>query len=511
MVRLFPLLLAWLIAVAPVPAVAQGYPPPPNAPPQTAAVFAPQQLDQMLAPVALYPDALLAQVLMAATYPLDVIAADRWIQDPANARLRGDNMAAALDQQPWDPSVKSLVPFPQVLKMMDSRLDWMQQLGDAFLAQPDDVMAAVQRLRAAARAAGTLVSTPQETVAVQADGTIVIVPANPDVVYVPAYNPDVVYGTWPYPEYPPVYIPPPPGYAVSGLFFGIGIAIVVPLWGWDHFDWDHRRIDIDRDRFNHINRGRPPVTTDVWRHDPSRRGAVPYRDPATRAQYQRPLPGPAPDTRRDFRGYAPPQGAAAPQAARPTQQARPSAQPGARPAPQPQATRPAAPTPQTQQAARPSAQPGARLTQQPQATRPAASTPQTQQAARPPAQPSARPSTPQAQPQVTRPSAPTPQMQQAARPQAQPVARPTPQPQVFRPAAPAPQSVFQPAAPGPDTRAFSQRGQQSRQTPVAAPPARAAPAPQRAAPAPAPQRSAAPPPHPAPPQGGQQGGGQQHR
>jgi len=470
MARVFTLLLALLFAFAPAAVIAQGEPP------QTAAVFAPQQLDQMLAPVALYPDALLAQVLMAATYPLDVIAADRWIQDPANARLRGDNMAAALDQQPWDPSVKSLVPFPQVLKMMDSRIDWMQQLGDAFLAQPDDVMASVQRLRAEARAAGRLVSTPQETVEVQGQ-TILIVPANPQVVYVPVYNPNQVYGAWAYPDYPPVYIPPPPGYAVSGLFFGIGIAIVAPLWGWNTFDWDHRRIDIDRDRFNHINRGRPPVTADTWQHDPARRGAVPYRDPATRAQYQRPLPGPAPDARRDFRGYVPPQGAAAPQATRPTQPARP--------------------------------------TQQPQGARPAAPTPQTQQAARPPAQPSARPSTPQPQPQVTRPSAPTPQTQQAARPQAQPAARPAPSPQVLRPAAPAPRSVFQPAAPGPDARAFSQRGQQSRQAPVAAaPPARAAPAPQRAAPAPAPQRSAAPPPHPAPQggqQGGSQGGGQQHR
>src|SRR6185437_360220 len=176
MARVFSLRLALLFALAPAAVIAQGEPP------QTAAVFAPQQLDQMLAPVALYPDALLAQVLMAATYPLDVIAADRWIQDPANARLRGDNMAAALDQQPWDPSVKSLVPFPQVLKMMDSRIDWMQQLGDAFLAQPDDVMASVQRLRAEARAAGRLVSTPQETVEVQGQ-TILIVPANPQVVY----------------------------------------------------------------------------------------------------------------------------------------------------------------------------------------------------------------------------------------------------------------------------------------------------------------------------------------
>lgn len=477
MARVFILLLALLFAFAPASAIAQDAAPPGAPPPQAAANFTAEQLDQMLAPVALYPDALLAQVLMAATYPLDVIAADRWVQQPANAQLRGDALAAALDQFPWDPSVKSLVPFPQVLGLMDSRLDWMQQLGDAFLAQPDDVMASVQRLRAQARAAGTLVSTPQETVEAQGQ-TIVIVPANPEIVYVPAYNPNQAYGAWAYPDYPPVYIPPPPGYAVSGFFFGIGVAVVAPLWGWGDFDWGRRRVRIDPDRFNHINRGRPPVTGDNWRYDPSRRGAVPYRDAKTRAEYQRPLPGPPPAARRDYRGYAPAQGTPAPRAARPTQPARPQAQPGARSQTQ-QATRPAAPTPQTSRAARPPAQPSARPAP-PQVSRPATSAPRTQQAARPPA------------PQAVRPPAA--------------VAR-SPARQVPRPAAPAPKSAFQPAAPGPAAHAYAQRGQQSRQTPVAAAPR---PAPQRATPAPraapAPARSASPPPHPAPPQGGQSSG-----
>ncbi|MGH7015039.1 MAG: DUF3300 domain-containing protein [Stellaceae bacterium] len=418
--RFFAALMTLLVALAPPSAVAQNYPPPPAAP-----VFSPPQLDQLLAPIALYPDALLAQVLMAATYPLDVVAADRWVREPGNAQLRGDALAAALDQQPWDPSVKSLVPFPQVLAMMDGRLDWMQQLGDAFLAQPNDVMAAVQRLRQQAQAAGTLISTPQETVETQ-DGTIVIVPANSALVYVPNYNPTVVYGAWAYPDYPPIYLAPPPGFVVSGFFFGLGIAVVAPLWGWGDFDWHRHEIHIDRDRFNRINHGRPPVTSDTWHFDPSQRGAVPYRDARSRAQYQHPLPGLAPS--RDFRGYAPPQ-----QAARPALQTR-------------------------SQAVRPQPQLGARSQAQPQIARPAA--PPRQQAARPPALPRSAPSArPVAPPQIFRSAAPASAFQPSpganvrayaqrgaqsratpiARPM--PMARPAPRPMPAARPAPSPQGV----------------------------------------------------------------------
>lgn len=342
-------LIAFLIQFTPVSTLAQGYPSPPNAaPPAETATHSPQQLDQLLAPIALYPDPLLAQILMAATYPLDVIAADRWVHEPSNVNLRGDTLAAALDQEPWDPSVKSLVPFPQILVMMDSRLDWLQSLGDAFLAQPDDVMTAVQRLRNAAYDAGTLTTTSQETVEVQ-DQTIVIDPVNPYIVYVPAYNSDAVYGVWPYPDFPPVYLPPPPGFMISGLFFSVGIPVVAPLWGWCHFDWHGRVIRIDRDHFNDINRGRPPVTSDTWHFDPLRRGAVPYRDVRSRAEYQRPLPGPAPS--RDFRGYPP-------------------AQQGSRPVHvQPEMARPAVSAPQRQQAAAPYR--AARPAPMPQVFRPA--------------------------------------------------------------------------------------------------------------------------------------------
>jgi hypothetical protein len=132
-----------------------------------AVLYTAAELDQLLAPVALYPDQLLGQILMASTYPLEVVEAARWVEDPNNARLKGDQLAAALQGKDWDPSVKSLAPFPQILRMMDDRLDWMQKLGDAFLAQQNEVMDSVQRLRRQAEEAGTLQSSPQQTVTTQ--------------------------------------------------------------------------------------------------------------------------------------------------------------------------------------------------------------------------------------------------------------------------------------------------------------------------------------------------------
>lgn len=125
------------------------------------------QLDQLTAPIALYPDALVGQILMAATYPLEIVEAHRWLQDPANAALKGDELAAALQQQSWDLSVKSLVPFPQILQMMDNDLEWTERIGDAFLAQQSAVMDSIQRLRQRAAATGSLTSTPQETVSTE--------------------------------------------------------------------------------------------------------------------------------------------------------------------------------------------------------------------------------------------------------------------------------------------------------------------------------------------------------
>ena len=278
--------------------------------PQAPVPFSPPQLDQMLAPIALYPDPLLGQVLMAATYPLEVVAAARWLQEPGHAGIQGDQLAVALQSEDWDPSVKSLVPFPQILGMMNGQLGWMQQLGDAFMAQQADVVDSVQRLRAKATAAGTLYSTPAASVS--SDGTTTTIePADPQFVYVPAYDPATMYGDWPSPEYPPDYFPPYPGYGspvAGGIDFGFAVSVVIPLWGWDRFDWRRHRIHIDADRYNAINRygierdRQPRTTSTTWEHDPLHRRGVAYRDQQS-WQRAHANPGGTPDARRPFRGF----------------------------------------------------------------------------------------------------------------------------------------------------------------------------------------------------------------
>ena len=271
--------------------------------------FKAEELDQMLAPIALYPDALLSQVLMASTYPADVAEAAKWSK--ANAKQKGDAAVTAVQDKPWDNSVKSLVAFPQALATLAEKPEWVQRVGDAFLAQPNDVMDSVQRLRAAAQKSGNLKSNEQQKVIVeqapQTQQTVIkIEPANPQVVYVPAYNPTVVYGTWWYPSYPPVYLPPPPGYVVgtallSGIAFGIGVGITNSLWGG--CDWGHGDIDIDIDRHNNINVGNKINVNQnnvKWNHNAENRRGVPYRDAKTRETFSKPLAGA--DQRRDYRG-----------------------------------------------------------------------------------------------------------------------------------------------------------------------------------------------------------------
>ena len=203
-------------------------------------VFKQEELEQILAPIALYPDSLLAQIFMASTYPLEVVQADRWAKQ--NKSLKGDALTAALEKQPWDPSVKSLVNFPQVLGMMSEKLDWTQKLGDAFLAQQKDVMDTVQTLRRKAMEAGSLKTTKEQQVIVEKE-TIIIESASPQVVYVPTYNPTVVYGTWAYPAYPPAYYYPP-GYTAGTalLSFGAGMAVGA-AWGyaWGALQLERRR------------------------------------------------------------------------------------------------------------------------------------------------------------------------------------------------------------------------------------------------------------------------------
>ncbi|WP_423199823.1 MULTISPECIES: DUF3300 domain-containing protein [unclassified Cupriavidus] len=244
------------------------------------------QLDQLLAPVALYPDALLSQVLMASTYPADVAAAAQWSK--ANPGLSGDAATKAVQGQSWDPSVQSLVAFPSVMDMMGREPTWVQSMGDAFLAQPDDVMDAVQRLRVQAQKAGSLKSNAQQKVVTQQSGGTTIVqiePATPQVVYVPTYNPTVVYGAWPYPAYPPAYYPPPPGSVfatslVAGIGFGLGVAAVNSLWGG--FNWGSHDVNINVNRYNNINVNQRLDVNRAnvnWQHNPANRGSVPYANP----------------------------------------------------------------------------------------------------------------------------------------------------------------------------------------------------------------------------------------
>src|SRR4029077_6503922 len=185
---------------------------------------------QLVAPIALYPDNLLAQVLMASAYPLDIVQAERWLKSHKN--LKGDQLKAAIAKEDWDDSVKSLAATPDVLAMMSEKLDWTEKLGDAVVSQQPDVMDAIQRLRTKAQANDKLTSTKQQTVRVdqvQGKQVIAIEPTDPDTVYVPYYNPAVVYGAWPYPDYPPYYWPPPPyigyGLLATGLAFGAGYAL----------------------------------------------------------------------------------------------------------------------------------------------------------------------------------------------------------------------------------------------------------------------------------------------
>ncbi|MFD0988270.1 DUF3300 domain-containing protein [Methyloligella solikamskensis] len=267
------------------------------------------QLDQLVAPIALYPDPLLAQVLIASTYPLEVVQADRWLEK--NKDLKGEDLDKALNGQDWDNSIKSLVEVPDVLDMMNKDLDWTSKLGDAVLAQQADVMDAVQRLRAIAKKNGKLTSNDQQTVKVttpdsdtdQAPASssqapsaapapsgaqaapqqvIVIEPTNPQTIYVPYYQPSVVYGGWPYPDYPPYYFAPPPGYIfggalATGLAWSAGFAIGNAIWG-DGFDWHHDNIHVNvNQNFNrNVNINKNDVNIQNWQHDSYHRRGVNY-------------------------------------------------------------------------------------------------------------------------------------------------------------------------------------------------------------------------------------------
>jgi hypothetical protein len=257
---------------------------------ETAAKLPPEQLDSLVAPIALYPDPLLAQTLVASTYPLELVQLQQWLAK--NPGLEGDALEQAVAKQPWDPSIQSMAAVPDVVKRLVDDIQWTTDLGNAFLAQQDDVMDAVQRMRKKAQDNGALESTEQqkvETKVIEEKTVIIVESADPEVIYVPSYSPTVVYGPPVYP-YPPIYYPYyPPGAAFVTFSFGV-------MWGaaWGgsccHCGWGGNDIDINIDNnFNRNNiQGGNRVNTGgggTWQHNPQHRGGTPYSDRATANKY----------------------------------------------------------------------------------------------------------------------------------------------------------------------------------------------------------------------------------
>jgi hypothetical protein len=389
--------------------------------------FSIEELEQLAAPVALYPDPLLAQVLMAATYPVEVVQAARFVQ--ANPTLRDSRLDEALRYQNWDDSVKALASFPQILAMMDDKIDWTQRLGDAFLAQERDLMDAVQVLRARAQAQGTLTSSPQQVVRVQAP-YIYIEPASLQVIYVPVYNPLIVYGPWPYPAHRPYYYYPV-GWPVAHGFFGFGGGIFVGFGLWGTCDWQRRIVFVDVARYRRftevvnvearrggIERGRiGPREGDrlAWQHDVRHRESVEVRHTAAQQHVVAPKPAVVPSSE-PFRGRVEQPRAEQPRASQPRVE-------------QPRAEQPRASQPRVEQPR--ASQP---RVEQPRAEQPRASQPRVEQ----PRAEQPRASQPRVeQPRVEQPQAEHPRVEQGrsqpgrggaepSRPSVQPVPRPEP-------------------------------------------------------------------------------------
>jgi hypothetical protein len=248
------------------------------------------QLDNLVAPIALYPDPLLGQMLVASTYPLEVVEASQWLE--RNRNLHGQALADAAKQEPWDPSIQALVVVPDALAKLNQDIQWTTDLGNAFLSQQADVMNAIQRMRSRAEADGRLSSTPQQTVTTDEQGgerVIVIQPANPEVIYVPVYDPLYIWGPPLYGYYPPLYYP------LFGFNFGIGcdIGFYFGGWGgWGYWGWSpawySHAIYVNNSFFNRYgyrrywaggSRGRA-----IWVHNPAHRLRVPYRNARTAAR-----------------------------------------------------------------------------------------------------------------------------------------------------------------------------------------------------------------------------------
>jgi hypothetical protein len=256
----------------------------------------PEQLDALVAPIALYPDELLSQALMASTYPLEIIQAQQW--SAKNPKLKGDELQKAVQAQPWEPSIQATATMPDLLKRLGEDITWTTNLGNAFLAQQQDVMDAVQRLRLKAKNDGKLTSNDKmkvETQVVEKETVVVIQQANPQVVYVPAYNPTVVWGPPPvYYPYPPVYYPPPPPPGAMLFSFGVGMAMGAAMHGgyccgcgWGHSGGNTVVINNNNNFVNNSNRANNINSSgnSNWQHNSSHRGGAPYGDRATQNKY----------------------------------------------------------------------------------------------------------------------------------------------------------------------------------------------------------------------------------
>jgi len=255
--------------------------------------FRPEEIDQMVAPIALYPDSLLAQVLAASTYPLEIVQAARFVQQ--NKDLKGEKLLAAAKDKDWEPSVKAMLEFPDVLAMMNEKLEWTEKLGDAFLSQQKDVMTSVQRLRQKAQESGNLKTTQEQKVIVEKETKVIIIePANPQVVYVPAYNPVVVYGVWAYPAYPPYPVYPYGYVATAGLAFAAGVAVGA-AWsghgGWG-CGWGNNEVNINASKQNNFTKNNynnsqkyQAKQNQSWQHNPENRKGAQYKNQATAQKY----------------------------------------------------------------------------------------------------------------------------------------------------------------------------------------------------------------------------------
>jgi hypothetical protein len=273
---------------------------------QQTRTYSQQELDTLLAPIALYPDTLLSQILMASTYPLEVVEADRWLTK--NQGLTGDALDAALQQKSWDVSVKSLCHFPRVLASMSDKVQLTNDLGNAFLGQQDQVMDTIQSLRTKAQAQGNLSSTDKLRVTAQ-EGAIGIEPVSPEVVYVPAYNPCWAYGPWWYPACAPLWFWYPDFVISAGFFFGPAIFIG-PLGPWCGFRWHRHELFVDFDRASVFHR--PSITgmhggRETWAHNPVHRRGISYRSPDIGRRFGQ-MQRPGVDARRSFRGFVAPEG-----------------------------------------------------------------------------------------------------------------------------------------------------------------------------------------------------------